>query len=102
MNLLDTFVGLCIALMGASPHDSLKNYNVLVDESGQLSKVVLESAKVRVTIEKLPPPTFQGVNGIGSVTNILWNRSLSPAQMPFMYRTNGMSDPRVTAESYYP
>lgn len=71
---LDMLITLCIKLMGASSYDELTEHNLTVDPGGKLTKVVLESAKVRVTIERLPIGGATWIGGTrlpdGSITNI--------------------------------
>lgn len=63
----DMLITLCIKLMGASAYDELTEHNLTVDIGGKLTKIVLESAKVRITIEKLPQVIYTNRT---SITNL--------------------------------
>jgi len=60
--------------------------------------LVTETHRVTVTVEKLPQTIM--VNGFGSVTNWIYGDSITvgPLNQWRPLYTNGVSDPRVTAE----
>lgn len=80
---LDMLIALAIKLMGASSYDELTEHNLTVDAGGKLTKVVLESAKVRVTVERLPIPVY--ITGIA--TNVILTPNLI---MTNVFKTNGL------------
>lgn len=80
---LDMLITLAIKLMGASSYDELTEHNLTVNPCGKLTKIVLESTKVRVTIERLPIPVC--INGIA--TNVILTPNLI---MTNVFNTNGL------------
>jgi len=69
-----TMLGVVFSLLGGSMLDEIKRHEMTTDANKQLTKVVLESAKVRVTIEKLSSPA--PVNNKDWYTNVILTPNL--------------------------